>query len=137
MPEPATAVVVDASAIIDLLVDSELAPGIAERLRNRPLVAPAHLDVEVASALGRLERSGQLNGDIARTHLVRVADAPIERQPVAPLLEGAWARRHDTRLTDALYIELATALDTVVITTDRRLARTHGTRTDVPGSGQP
>jgi predicted nucleic acid-binding protein len=47
-------------------------------------------------------------------------------------LRGAWARRGDTRLTDALYIELATALNTVVVTTDLRLARAHPTRTHVP-----
>ena len=39
------------------------------------------------------------------------------------LVLGAWARRHNLRLTDALYVELAAQLDTVVVTTDRRLAR--------------
>jgi predicted nucleic acid-binding protein len=39
------------------------------------------------------------------------------------LVLGAWARRGTIRLADALYVELAAQLDTVVITTDRRLAR--------------
>jgi predicted nucleic acid-binding protein len=36
---------------------------------------------------------------------------------------GAWSRRGNIRLVDALYVELASQLGTVVITTDQRLAR--------------
>ena len=39
------------------------------------------------------------------------------------LVEGAWGRRDEHSLADALYVELAHQLDTLVITTDRRLAR--------------
>ena len=39
------------------------------------------------------------------------------------LVEGAWGRRHQHPPADALYVELAAQLDTVVVTTDRRLAR--------------
>ena len=39
------------------------------------------------------------------------------------LVEGAWGRRHQHSPADALYVELAAQLDTVVVTTDRRLAR--------------
>ena len=39
------------------------------------------------------------------------------------LISGAWKRRDQVSLTDALYVELAAQLDTVVVTTDRRLAR--------------
>lgn len=38
-------------------------------------------------------------------------------------IEGAWGRRDQHSLPDALYVELAYQLGTVVITTDRRLAR--------------
>jgi predicted nucleic acid-binding protein len=69
-----------------------------------------------------------------RPRIERLASAPIRREPLAPLLSGAWARRGDTRLTDALYVELAAALDTVVVTTDLRLARAHPTRTHVPAA---
>lgn len=132
MAEPA-AVVVDASTMVDLLLDTERSDRIRESLRERSLVAPAHFDVEVMSALGRLQRAGDLSDDGARTRIERLTSAPIRREPLAPLLSGAWARRSDTRLTDALYVELAVALDTVVVTTDLRLARAHPARTHVPG----
>jgi predicted nucleic acid-binding protein len=125
-------VVVDASAMVELLLDTELAGQVRHSLKERSLAAPAHFDVEVMSAIGRLQRSGDLSESSAGARIERLASAPIRRAPLAPLLSGAWARRDDTRLTDALYIELATALDTVVVTTDLRLARAHPARTLVP-----
>jgi predicted nucleic acid-binding protein len=67
----------------------------------------------------------QLTDSAATTRIERLASAPLRREPLAPLLPGAWARREHTRLTDALYLELAESLDTIVLTTDRRLARAH------------
>ena len=40
------------------------------------------------------------------------------------LLTGAWNRRGNLRLVDALYVELAEQLDAPIITTDERLAAT-------------
>jgi len=48
---------------------------------------------------------------------------PIERHLLQPLTIGAWARRHNLRLSDAYYVELADQLDVPLITTDLRLAR--------------
>ncbi len=125
-------VVLDASAMVELLLDTERSSQIRASLRERSLVAPAHFDAEVMSAIGRLQRNGELAERGAATRIERLAQAPIRRAPLAPLLSAAWVRRGDTRLTDALYIELAAALDTVVVTTDLRLARAHPTRTHVP-----
>ncbi len=69
--------------------------------------------------------AGSISETTATERIARLAAAPIRREPLAPLLAGAWDRRADTRLTDALYVELAETLDTVVVTTDRRLARAH------------
>ncbi|MEO6651783.1 MAG: type II toxin-antitoxin system VapC family toxin [Ilumatobacteraceae bacterium] len=126
-------VVVDASAMVDLLLGSERSEPIRASLNGRSLVAPAHMDVEVMSAIGRLQRSNDLTPQGARSRLERLVTAPIERVPVAPLLLGAWARCDNSRLADALYIELAAELDTVVVTSDLRLAREHPTRTLAPG----
>ena len=53
--------------------------------------------------------------------LGRVVDAPVERHPVHGLLTAAWARRHRLRPADALYVELAVARGSALVTTDRRL----------------
>ena len=50
------------------------------------------------------------------------AEAPIRRHPLPPLLRGAWSRRHNLSLRDALYVELASQLGLPLITTDGRLA---------------
>jgi len=52
-----------------------------------------------------------------------VAQLPMEVVQVQTLLAGAWGRRDQHSLPDALYVELAAQLNTVVVTTDRRLAR--------------
>lgn len=117
----AEAVVVDASAMIDLLVGVS-APSVRRRLAGTVLHAPAHLDAEVLSALGRLHRAGHLAADEVAAHLDAVAQAPIERHPLPALLPVAWAGRETLRLADALYVALAGALGMRLVTTDARLA---------------
>lgn len=114
-------VVVDASALVDLLLGNELGSAVQRRVAGHALHAPAHLDAEVLSALGRLQRAGTIEADDVETKLRELAAAPILRQPVAGLMIGAWARRHQLRLADALYVELAMARGLPLITTDRRL----------------
>lgn len=115
------ALVVDASAMVDLLLGNELGAAVQRRVAGTVLHAPAHLDAEVLSALGRLHRAGDLDVDVVQRMLAAQAAAPLERHPVADLLTGAWARRHQLRLADALSVELAAALGLQLITTDRRL----------------
>ena len=116
-------VVVDASAYVDALTTGMPGSLVVERLRGHSLHAPAHLDAEVLSALARLHRAGALTDRQVAARLRHVAAAPIQRHPVAPLLAGAWKRRHNIRMVDAVYVELSTRLGGVpLITTDARLA---------------
>jgi predicted nucleic acid-binding protein len=114
--------VVDASAIVDLLVGSPLGEPVRRRLEGHELHAPAHLDAEVLSALGRLHRAGKLPARAVAIRLRQVAAAPIRRHDLAALVEGAWKLRHNLRLVDALYVELAARLDAPLVTTDAALA---------------
>lgn len=119
MPER---LVVDASALVDLLAATSRGPAVAGRLAAADLHAPAHLDAEVLSALGRLHRDGRITARQVGTRLAWLTHAPIERHPLAPLVEGAWCRRHRMQLADALYAELADRLQATLVTTDPRLA---------------
>lgn len=119
MAEP---VIVDASAMVDLLVGSTLAASIEDRLRGHQLHVPVHFDAEVLSALGRLQRAGEMTVRQVTTRLQRVAGAPIQRHLLAPLLVSTWKLRHNLRLVDALYVELADRLDAPIVTTDAGLA---------------
>lgn len=113
--------VVDASALVDLLLGNDLGRAVGRRLAVHVLHAPAHIDAEVLSALGRLHRAGQVDAGAVESKLLAVAEAPIQRHPLSELLDGAWARRYQLRLADALYVELAVARGLPLITTDRRL----------------
>lgn len=114
-------VVADASALVDLLLGNDLGNAVQRRISGHALHAPAHVDAEVLSALGRLQRAGTIEADGVETMLHHLADAPIQRHPVTTLLLGAWGRRHQLRLADALYVELAISLGLPLVTTDGRL----------------
>ncbi len=114
--------IVDASAMVDLFVGSPHGVAIRARLRGHDLHVPAHFDAEVFSVLGRLERAGTLTASQVKARIERLEAAPMNRHLLAPLLSGAWKRRHNLRLVDALYVELAHQLETSIITTDAGLA---------------
>lgn len=120
MPE---AVVLDASALVEALLGTELGLVVRKRLRGCELHAPAHIDAEALSALGRLHRAQALDSATVSAALTELARAPIIRRPLANLLVGAWAQRGQLRLVDALYVTLATTLQVALLTTDARLAR--------------
>ena len=115
--------VLDASAAVELLLGTAAGRRAADGLRGGVAAAPAHLDAEVLSALGRLVRAGDVTDDRAALCLDRLARAPIRRYPIATLLTAAWERRANLTLRDALYVALAHRLDATLVTTDRRLAR--------------
>jgi predicted nucleic acid-binding protein len=114
-------VVVDASALVDLLLGNELGAAVATRLAGHALHAPAHVDAEILSAVGRLHRAREIDANGVEAMLTRLTAGPIRRHPVTNLLIGAWSKRHQLRLADALYVELAASRALPLITTDGRL----------------
>lgn len=120
-PRDMTEVVLDATALVDLLLANDLGVAVRERIAGQALHAPSHVDAEVLSALGRLHRGCALGADEVETKLDALTMAPIRRHPTGDLLLGAWSRRHQLRLADALYVELAVSRRLRLVTTDRRL----------------
>lgn len=120
---PPEQVVIDASAMVDLLArtDDRYA-AVRARLARTVMHAPAHFDAEVLSALGRMQRAGVLTVAQVDAALDELGQAPVTRHDLAPLLAGAWARRDTLRLTDAFYVELADTAGLALLTTDQRLA---------------
>ena len=115
-------VVVDAAFVVDLICGFPAAEPYREQLAAASgIAAPAHLDAEVLSALGRLKRAGQLTAEHERVQaLARLA---ARRWPLRPLLDSAWALTDRIAVRDALYVALAASLDATLITTDSRLRR--------------
>jgi predicted nucleic acid-binding protein len=119
------AIVLDASAMVDLLTAESKAGEIRDRLNESTVHVPAHFDAEVFSALGRLARAGKLTVDEVTVLVNALERAPFSRHLLPELLNGAWARRESLRLVDALYVELAERLGGVLVTTDARLSKTY------------
>jgi predicted nucleic acid-binding protein len=115
--------VVDASAIVDMLLGAPTASKIVEALAEENLHAPAHLDLEVMSALARLERSGTVPPRESVEMLSEFNSMPVERHPLAGMRAEVWQMRNQLWVSDAFYVALAGQLQTVVLTTDARLAR--------------
>lgn len=115
--------VVDASAVVELLRGTTLGDRVAAELRGGLLVAPSHLDAEVLSALGRLSRAAVVADRLVARALAALTTLPIARYPLPPLLERAWSLRHNVALRDGLYVACAEAVDAEVVTIDDRLAR--------------
>lgn len=115
-------VVLDASAMVTMLVGGNKGRPIVERLRGTSVHVPAHFDAEVLSALGRLQRAGDVSQVAVGKSLERLAAAPFQRHLLAPLLSAAWRLRQNLRLVDALYVALAAEIDATIITLDPGLS---------------
>jgi predicted nucleic acid-binding protein len=118
------ALVLDASAWVDLLLREAIGERVATRIDRHALHAPAHIDLEMLSAFARIERTGALSSAEVEARLGAAPAVVIARHPLSDLAAGAWSRRSTLRISDAFYVELASRLHVPLITTDRRLART-------------
>lgn len=117
------ALVLDASAFVELLLRSEAGQDVEQQLRGSTVAVPAHFDAEVFSAMGRLARGGEIEEARVEIGLDQIARAPFRRYAVAPLLQEAWSLRHNLSLRDALYVVLAHRLGAALLTADSRLSR--------------
>ena len=117
--------VLDASAVVEALIGTVVGARVRARMQGHSLQAPAHLDAEVLSALGRLHRTGSLPEQTVSQCLTDLAAVPIARHPTGELLTATWQMRDRFRLGDRLYVELSRSLDAVLLTTDGRLARAY------------
>lgn len=121
-------IVLDASALVELLLGTDSGRSIAERIADPGLGlhVPHLADVEVAQALRRFVRNGELDVTSGRSALQDLRALDLERHPHEPLLDRVWALRDRLTAYDAVYVALAEALDTMLLTCDARLARAPG-----------
>ena len=120
-------IVADASTVVLALGDDGTGGDAARRrLSGERIVAPELLDVEVVSAWRRHETTGRM--DARRAELARrdLRDLPIERISHRSLMERCWELRANVTMYDAVYVALAEALDTPLVTADAKLAGAPG-----------
>lgn len=121
-------IVIDASAVIEVLLQTPAARGIEGRIfaGRESLHAPHLLDVEVAQVLRRYSAVGEMDPARAEQGLRYLADLPMIRHPHTFLLGRIWELRHNFTAYDAVYVALAEALSAPLVTRDQRLARASG-----------
>jgi predicted nucleic acid-binding protein len=120
-------IAIDASAMLEVLLRAPVAEAVERRLfdSRQTMHAPHLIDAEVAQVIRRYAASRELDADRGRAVLADLADFPLRRYP-----RFAFAARLELQnnLTayDAVYVALAEALDTPLLTSDKRLATAAG-----------
>jgi predicted nucleic acid-binding protein len=128
--------VVDASAVAELLLGRPAGESVAQRLREHEfdLHAPHLVDVEVLSALRRAVAAGYASPTRAGQAVVDLVDLPLERYGHDALIPRVWELRENFSAYDATYIALAEAIaddGAALLTADARLARAADAHADV------
>lgn len=134
-------IVLDASAILELILDTSAGRQVAVRIGDpaEGLHTPHLADVEVVQALRRYVRAGGIDEETAAIALDDLRALDLQRHAHEPLLERVWELRQNLTAYDAVYVALADVLECVLLTCDRRLSRAPGMATRVVfiGSATP
>src|SRR4051794_40804427 len=105
--------VVDASALADLLLDLPRADCIRAHIdeRGRSLHAPHLLDIEILSSLRRVVASGVVAQGRAALAVIDLLHLSIKRYPHTILGGRIWELRQNFTPYDAVYVALAEQLN--------------------------
>lgn len=126
-------IVIDASALLEFLLRTELGGRVEARLFGEvhEFHAPHLVDVEITQGLRRLVRAGEVSAERAAEAIADLVELDVHRHGHTELLPRAWRLRANITAYDAMYVALAEALDAVVVTCDSRLANAPGQRATI------
>jgi predicted nucleic acid-binding protein len=128
-------IVVDASTLLEFLLNTDDSPRVGKRLfdRGETLHAPHLLDLEIAQVFRRYERAGAIASVRAEEAFADLEDMPIVRYPHDFLLPRVWALRRNVTAYDAVYLALAESLGATLVTRDSALGsvKDHDARVEV------
>jgi predicted nucleic acid-binding protein len=121
-------IVVDASAVLEVLLNTRAGSRVADRLfgAGETLHAPHLLDLEVAQVLRRYAAAGDLDPQRGMQALEDLVDFPLTRYPHDIFLSRIWELRNNLTAYDAAYVALAEALAVPLVTRDAALASAAG-----------
>lgn len=126
-------IVLDASAIVELLLGTAKGRSVAKRIADPQIgIHTPHLaDIEVVHVLRRYLRDREIDQASASGAIEDLRSLDLERHAHEPLLGRVWTLRDNLTAYDAVYVALAEALDADLLTCDGRLARAAGMRARV------
>lgn len=119
-------IVVDASAMLEALLQTPVSQDIRRRLLAETLHAPHLLDVEVTQALRRYVHARDISAERGRVAVAELSEIPLRRYRHDVLLPRVWDLRDNLSAYDAVYVALAELLDAPLLTRDKRLAGATG-----------
>ncbi|RME28036.1 MAG: PIN domain-containing protein [Deltaproteobacteria bacterium] len=116
-------IVLDASAVIELLLRTPTGARIAGRIAapEESLHAPCVLDLEVVQVLRRYTTAGAITAAEAEQALRDLAELDINRYEHEPFVPRIWQLRHNLTAYDACYVALSEALEAPLLTCDNRI----------------
>ena len=102
-------IVVDASAMLEVLLRTAAAAAVERRLfdARETLHAPHLIDVEVAHVIRRYALAGDLGAERGAAALADLAAFPLRRYPHGLLLPRVWELRNNLTAYDAVNVVLA------------------------------
>jgi predicted nucleic acid-binding protein len=117
-------IVVDASAVLEVLLRSPLGETLERRLwdKSEALHAPHLIDIEVVQVIRRFTIAREIEAERAQAALDDFVALPIGRHDHELLLPRVWELRNNFTAYDAAYVALADLLEAPLLTHDRRLA---------------
>lgn len=125
-------IVVDASALVELLLGTKAGVGVRKRLAGAQVVhTPELVDAEVLHVLRRWLHRDMISGAVAEQAVAELGEFPITRHGHSVLRDRAWALRERCSAYDAMYVALSEALGAELLTGDARLARAVGDLVEV------
>jgi predicted nucleic acid-binding protein len=126
-------IVVDASALLEILLHTPRAARLIERVlaAAERMHAPQLLDIEVAQVLRRLVQRKEITRARAEQALEDLENLVIERHAHQPLISRVWQLRDSLTAYDGSYVALAEALEAPLLTCDAKLAGAHGHRATI------
>jgi predicted nucleic acid-binding protein len=119
-------IVVDASALVEVLLQRSGAESLRVRLSGDVVHAPYVVEIETLHVLRRASLTGTVSDDRASLARDALASVPLRLYPHRPLMRRIWELRHTHSAYDASYVALAELLPAPLVTCDARLARSSG-----------
>lgn len=114
--------VVDASAVAEILFGTEAGRRAARVIDGHDLLAPQHLTAEVASVVRGWSLSRQITDEQALRAFREFDALSVEEVPMMTMLPAVYALRHNISAYDAMYVVLARSAQCSLLTLDARLA---------------
>jgi predicted nucleic acid-binding protein len=117
-------IVLDASAVVDLLLRRSNAPAIQDDLaRGGGIRVPAHFEADAYAGLRRMVFTGLTTREEIAPAVSALADLAAERMPLAPILPAAFGLFDRLGAHDAFYVVVAMTSECPLVTSDGALAR--------------